>query len=80
MDKARLAQEFEIARKARRLIEEVLTEFGPFVSLAQASRQTGVSLQTLAEAVRTERVPALKVLSKNWMRVCCARLLRAGGE
>jgi lambda repressor-like predicted transcriptional regulator len=73
MDEAELKQEFEIVRKARRLIEEILAEFGPFVSLAEASRQTGVSLQTLAEAVRTERVPALKVLGKSWVRVSAVR-------
>jgi hypothetical protein len=73
MDETKLKQEIEIVRKARRLIEEVLAEFGPFVSLAQASRQTGVSLQTLAEAVRTERVPALKVLGKSWVRVATVR-------
>lgn len=73
MDEAKLKREFEIARKARRLIEEVLAEFGPFVSLAQASRETGVALQTLAEAVRAERVPALKMLGKSWVRVSAVR-------
>lgn len=73
MDKAKLKREFEVVHKARRLIEEVLTEFGPFVSLAQASRETGISLQTLAEAVRTERVPALNLLGKRWVRVSAVR-------
>jgi hypothetical protein len=69
MDNAKLRKEFEIADKARRLIEDALAEFGPFVSLAQASRQTGVPLQTLAEAVRTDRMPALKVLGRSWVRI-----------
>lgn len=73
MDEAKLKRECEIARKACRLIEEVLAECGPLVSLAQASRETGVSLPTIAEAVRAERVPALKVLGKSWVRVSAVR-------
>lgn len=73
MDEARLKREFEVMRKARQLIEKALTEFGPFVSLVQASRETGISLQTLAAAVRAERVPALNLLGKRRVRVSAAR-------
>jgi hypothetical protein len=71
---APLQGEFEIARKARQMIEDVLTELGPFVSLAQAARDAGVPLQTLAEAVRTGRVPGLKVLGRSWVRPSAVRL------
>jgi hypothetical protein len=73
MDKAGLDKEWEIARKAQRLIEEVLSELGPFASLAAASRQTGVALQTLSEAVKAGRLPALKVLGRSWVRIAAVR-------
>lgn len=69
MDKAKLDKEWEIVRKAHRLIDEVLAELGPFVSLAEASRKTGVPLQTISEAAKAGRLPALKVLGRSWVRV-----------
>lgn len=69
MNKAKLDKEWEIVRKAHRLIDEVLTEFGPFVSLAESSRKTGVPLQTISEAVKAGRLPALKVLGRSWVRI-----------
>ena len=77
MDKAKLDKEWEIVRKAHRLIDEVLTELGPFVSLAEASRKTGVALQTISEAVKAGRLPALKILGRSWVRV---RAVRAYAE
>lgn len=74
MGDSTLSEEFDIARKARRMIEDVLAELGPFVSQAQAARQTGVPLQTLAEAVKADRVPALKVLGRSWVRPSAVRL------
>jgi len=73
MDKAKLDKEWEIVRKAHRLIEEVLSELGPFVSLAEASRKTGVPLQTLSEAAKAGRLPALKILGRSWVRVSAVR-------
>lgn len=46
------------------LIEHWLRE-QHIVSLAQAARETGVSLQTLSSAVSTGRVPALKMPDKR---------------
>ncbi len=73
MDKAKLDKEWEIVRKAHRLIDEVLAEFGPFVSLAEASRKTGVPLQTISEAAKAGRLPALKVLGRSWVRVSAVK-------
>jgi excisionase family DNA binding protein len=73
MNKAKLDKEWEIVRKAHRLIDEVLAEFGPFVSLAEASRKTGVPLQTISEAAKAGRLPALKVLGRSWVRVSAVR-------
>lgn len=73
MDKVKLDKEWEIVRKAHRLIDEVLTELGPFVSLAEASRKTGVALQTISEAAKAGRLPALKILGRSWVRVSAVR-------
>ncbi len=58
-----LAREQEIVRK----IEASLAELGPFMSLSDASAHTGVPLSTLAEAVRAQRVPALRVQKRRWL-------------
>ncbi|MGQ9890127.1 MAG: hypothetical protein ACUVSX_16810 [Aggregatilineales bacterium] len=63
MDAQTLAQEREIVRK----IEALLAELGPFLSLSEASAQTGIPLSTLAEAVRAQRVPALRVQKRRWL-------------
>jgi len=63
MDAAGLAREQEIVRKVERSLEEL----GPFMSLSEASEQTGIPLSTLAEAVRTRRVPALRVQERRWL-------------
>lgn len=73
MDKAKLDKEWEIVRKAHRLIDEILIELGPFVSLAEASRKTGVPLQTISEAAKAGRLPALKVLGRSWVRVSAVK-------
>lgn len=73
MDKAKLDKEWEIVRKAHRLIDEVLVELGPFVSLAEASRKTGVPLQTISEAAKAGRLPALKMLGRSWVRVSAVK-------
>ena len=63
MDAETLAQEQEIVRA----LERSLAESGPFISLSQASERTGIPLSTLAEAVRTKRVPALRVQERRWL-------------
>ncbi len=58
-----LTRELEIVQK----VQTALTESGPFVSLAEAARQTGVPLATLADAVRSKRLPALQVQDRRWL-------------
>lgn len=71
MDAQTLAREREILRK----IEALLAELGPFLSLSEASAQTGIPLSTLAEAVRAQRVPALRVQERRWL--VCLEAVRA---
>ena len=60
--------------EAVRRVKAVLDEYGPFVSLAEAARQTGVALPTLADAVRKGRIPALQVQKRRWLvRVSAVR-------
>ena len=47
MVKAKLDGEWEIVRKTHRLIDAGLTELGPFVALAEASRKIDMALQSL---------------------------------
>ncbi|MCL4507423.1 MAG: hypothetical protein M1434_00395 [Chloroflexi bacterium] len=55
-------------------VEQALAKYGPFVSLSEAARQTGVPLPTLADAVRHKRVPALRVQQRRWLvRVSAVR-------
>ena len=63
MDARKLAQEQDIVRQ----VEQSLVELGPFMSLSEASEKTGISLSTLAEAVRARRVPALRVQERRWL-------------
>jgi len=53
-----------MAQEAQELIANILAR--GFVSLAVASKETGVPLSTLAHAVRAGRVPAVKVLNNRW--------------
>lgn len=70
MDTLQLQQEQAIVQK----VEQSLKECGPFVSLAEAARQAGVPLPTLSEAVRTGRVPALRVQPRRWLvRIAAVR-------
>jgi excisionase family DNA binding protein len=70
MDTIQLEREREIVRN----VEQVIKDAGPFVSLAEAARITGVPLPTLADAVRNGRVPALRVQSQRWLvRVSAVR-------
>ena len=65
-----LIRELEIVQK----VQTALAESGPFVSLAEAARQTGVPLATLADAVRNKRLPALQVQDRRWLvRVSAVR-------
>lgn len=55
-------------------VQNVLDEWGPFVSLAEAARETGLPLATLAQAVREKRLPALQVQPRRWLvRVSAVR-------
>ena len=63
MDKSVLEREVEIVRRARLALDRL----GPFVSLAEAAQLTGVSLTTLADAVRHGRIPALQVQGRRWL-------------
>jgi hypothetical protein len=63
MDTIQLERERAIVRN----VEQVIKEAGPFVSLAEAARITGVPLPTLADSVRNGRVPALRVQSQRWL-------------
>jgi excisionase family DNA binding protein len=67
--------------EAVRRVEQALREYGPFVSVAEAARQTGVPLPTLADAVRHQRIPALHVQKQRWLvRISAVRgYFKAGG-
>ena len=70
MDTQQLEQERAIVHN----VEEFLKECGPFVSLAEAARLTGVPLPTLSDAVRHGRVPAVQVQPRRWLvRVSAVR-------
>ncbi len=56
MDTQQLEQERSIVHS----VEQLLKECGPFVSLAEAARLTGVPLPTLSDAVRHGCVPAVR--------------------
>ena len=51
-------QQLEQERMIVHAVENFLKQQGPFVSLAEAARLTGVPLPTLSDAVRHGRVPA----------------------
>ncbi len=53
--------------EAVRRVKQALETYGPFVSLSDAARETGVSLATLADAVRHKRIPALQVQRRRWL-------------
>ena len=55
--------------RAQAKIEQILNEHGPFLSLADAARRACVPLATLSDAVRHERVKALRVLGKSYVRL-----------
>lgn len=70
MDIQQLEQERTIVHN----VEQFLKECGPFVSLAEAARLTGVPLPTLSDAVRHGRVPAVQVQPRRWLvRVSAVR-------
>jgi excisionase family DNA binding protein len=58
---------FQEEQRVVRRVNKLLEELGPFVSLAEASRRTGVPLATLSEAVRDGRIPAVQVQSRRWL-------------
>ena len=64
----------------QRLIEkarQALERYGPFVSLSEASRLSGIPLSTLAQAAREGRLAAWEILPGRWlvrMRAVEARL------
>jgi excisionase family DNA binding protein len=60
---AGIEYEMQIVRR----VERLMADLGPFISLAEAAKMTGVPLQTLSEAVRKKRVPALRVQSRRWL-------------
>ena len=55
--------------RAQAKIEQILNEHGPFLSLADAARRANVPLATLSDAVRHERVQALRVMGKSYVRL-----------
>lgn len=59
----RLTQELKIVEQ----VEQTLKQLGPFLTLAEAARSTGIPLPTLAEAVRLGRIPAVRVQPKRWL-------------
>jgi excisionase family DNA binding protein len=62
--------EIETAGQAQRM----LTVNG-FVPLAEAARVTGIPLSTLADAVRSGRLPAVRVQPRRWLvRISAVRL------
>lgn len=63
MDNILYQEEQRVVQRVNKLLEEL----GPFVSLAEASRLTGVPLATLSEAVRDGRIPAVQVQSRRWL-------------
>jgi hypothetical protein len=70
MDQLQLEQERTIVHT----VEQFLKEQGPFVSLAEAARLTGVPLPSLSDAVRHGRVPAVQVQPRRWLvRVSAVR-------
>lgn len=67
-------QQLEQERTIVHAVENFLKEQGPFVSLAEAARRTGVPLPTLSDAVRHGRVPAVQVQPRRWLvRVSAVR-------
>ncbi|MCX6050218.1 MAG: helix-turn-helix domain-containing protein [Chloroflexi bacterium] len=67
-------QQLEQERSIVQSVEQFLKEQGPFVSLAEAARLTGVPLPTLSDAVRHGRVPAVQVQPRRWLvRVSAVR-------
>ena len=67
-------QQLEQERTIVHAVENFLKEQGPFVSLAEAARLTGVPLPTLSDAVRHGRVPAVQVQPRRWLvRVSAVR-------
>ena len=67
-------QQLEQERTIVHSVEQFLKACGPFVSLAEAARQTGVPLPTLSDAVRHGRVPAVQVQPRRWLvRVSAVR-------
>ena len=55
--------------RAQAKIEQILNEHGPFLSLADAARRSNVALATLSDAVRHERIQALRVMGKSYVRL-----------
>jgi excisionase family DNA binding protein len=76
MDSIAFQEEQEVVERVKKLLKEL----GPFVSLAEASRMTGVPLATLSEAVREGRIPAVQVQSRRWLVRVSAVLKHFGLE
>jgi len=62
-----LAVEGDVEEHAVKRAQQCLDKWGPWLSLAEASRQSGVPLATLAQAVRERRLPALQVQAQRWL-------------
>lgn len=53
---------------AQSKIEDILLRYGPFLTLADAARQTDIPLPTLSDAVRNGRIPSLRLFKKSYVR------------
>ena len=60
--KAEIGDETDIVREMQAALKE-----RAFVSLAEAARATQVPLTTLSSAVRSGRLPAVRVMPKRWL-------------
>lgn len=63
MNTVQLEQERAIVHQ----IEKIFQDVGPFVSLVEASRMTGVTLSMLSEAIRKGNIPALQIQPRHWL-------------
>jgi len=61
--------EKSVASQATQIVETMLAELGPFVSLSEAANKTGVSLKILTNTVAQNKIPAFRILGRVWVRV-----------
>jgi hypothetical protein len=62
---------------AQQQIERVLAEYGPFLSLSEASRRFLIPLPTLADAVRGGRLNAMRLFGRAYVRPLDVEAYRA---